>query len=142
MRDLIIAEPQSAHQRLPPLVVDCSVLAAVLFDEPERDAAAQVLAGKALFAPWLLDHEMVSVAVKKAHSGLADVAERALEDLARLRMTRRSPDIQAQWQLAWQKALSAYDAAYLQLAVEVNAPLATFDQKLGNAAQRVLRRDR
>jgi predicted nucleic acid-binding protein len=31
--------------------------------------------------------------------------------------------------------LSAYDAAYLWLAVELKAPLATFDTRLGNAAR-------
>ena len=36
---LIVAEPAGRYARKPPLVVDCSVLAAVLFDEPERDAA-------------------------------------------------------------------------------------------------------
>ena len=34
--------------------------------------------------------------------------------------------------------LSAYDAAYLWLAAELKAPLATFDAKLGKAAQRHL----
>ena len=52
-----------------PLVVDCSVVAAVLFDEPSRDAAAQVLTGKDLFAPELLADELVSVAVKKSRHG-------------------------------------------------------------------------
>mgnify|MGYP000588521870 CR=1 FL=1 len=48
---------------------------AVLFDEPQREAAALAMAGKELFAPDLIDHEMVSVALKKAASGLADAAE-------------------------------------------------------------------
>jgi predicted nucleic acid-binding protein len=33
--------------------------------------------------------------------------------------------------------LTAYDAAYLQLALELRAPLATFDKKLGQTAQKV-----
>ena len=36
--------------------------------------------------------------------------------------------------LARQHALSVYDAAYLELAVRLNAPLATFDDALGRAA--------
>ena len=138
MSELIVAEPRSTYQKLPPIVVDCSVLAALLFDEPARDGAAQVLSGKTLFAPWLIDHEIVSVGLKKASSGLVDVAKQGLEDLAQLRMTRRRTGGLAQWALAQQENLSAYDAAYLQLAIELNAPLATYDQKLGAAAQRVL----
>jgi len=38
-----------------PVVVDCSVLAAVIFDEPDREEAAKSLAGKSLFAPSLID---------------------------------------------------------------------------------------
>jgi predicted nucleic acid-binding protein len=40
--------------------------------------------------------------------------------------------------LAERYALSAYDASYLWLAAELKAPLATFDRKLGTAAQRHL----
>ena len=40
--------------------------------------------------------------------------------------------------MAKRENLSAYDAAYLQLAIEMNAPLATFDRALGQVAERVL----
>ena len=58
MSEPIVAEPRSAYRRLPPIVVDCSVLAALLFDEPEGNSAARVLTGKSIFAPWLIDHEI------------------------------------------------------------------------------------
>ena len=76
--------------------------------------------------------------LKKARSGQDDVARQGLEALAQISMTRRTTNGKAQWQLARQENLSAYDAAYLQLAVELNAPLATYDQALGAAAERVL----
>lgn len=135
---LIVAEPAGAYARRPPLVVDCSVLAAVLFDEPERESAALALSGKALFAPDLIDHELASVAVKKARAGLVEVAERGLSDLARLAISRRRVDPVLQWTAAQAHDLTAYDAAYLQLAIELQAPLATFDQRLGQSASRVL----
>jgi len=135
---LYVAEPASRYFRYPPLVVDCSVLAAVLFDEPEREAAALAMAGKELFAPDLLDHELVSVALKKARSGLAEAARHALTDLADLRLTRRAISPPAQYRLAQRLELTAYDAAYLQLALDLGAPLATFDRGLGLVAQRVI----
>jgi predicted nucleic acid-binding protein len=121
------------------VVVDCSVLAAILFDEPGRDRARAVLTGKGLYAPWLIDYEMSSVAVKKANSGFSDVADQGMDDLASLRLIRCSTDVQAQFRLAIANALSAYDAAYLQLAIELNAPLVTYDQALGRVAERVLK---
>ncbi len=135
---LYVAEPGGRYTRYPPLVVDCSVLAAVLFDEPQREAAALAMAGKELFAPDLIDHEMVSVALKKAASGLADVARRGLVDLGDLRLTRRAVEARAQFALASQLEMTAYDAAYLQLAIDLGAPLATFDRVLGQAAQKAL----
>ena len=92
------------------------------------------MAGKELFAPDLLDHEMVSVALKKARAGLRKSAQHALQDLADLRLTRCSVNSKAQFELATRLNLTAYDAAYLQLALDLRAPLATFDQNLAAAA--------
>lgn len=136
--ELIVAEPAGRYARKPPLVVDCSVLAAVLFDEPEREAAALAMAGKELFAPDLLTHEIVSVALKKSAAGHRELAQQALADLAELRLARCTVDAESQFQLAARTGLTAYDAAYLQLAVELRAPLATFDRKLGKAAAEIL----
>lgn len=135
---LYLAEPTASYTRYPPLVVDCSVLAAVLFDEEEREVAALAMAGKELFAPELLDHEMVSVALKKSRSGLSAAARATLLDLADLRLTRRAVNAVAQFELAARLKLTAYDAAYLQLAMDLRAPLVTFDEKLGRVAAEVL----
>lgn len=138
---LYVAEPAGRYTRYPPLVVDCSVLAAVLFDEPEREAAALAMAGKELFAPGLLDHELVSVALRKSRAGMAELAEvarQALIDLAELRLTRCAVNPAAQFDLAQRLNLTAYDAAYLLLALDLGAPLATFDRRLGLAAGKAL----
>jgi predicted nucleic acid-binding protein len=136
--ELIVAEPAGVYARRPPLVVDCSVLAAVLFDEVERESAAMALAGKALFAPDLIDHELASVALKKSRAGFSELAERGLSDLARLALSRKRVDPRKQWAAARANDLTAYDAAYLQLAIELKAPLVTFDRKLGDRARQVL----
>jgi predicted nucleic acid-binding protein len=135
---LIVAEPAGQYAQKPPLVVDCSALAAVLFDEPERDTAALAMAGKSLFAPDLLNHEMASVALKKSAAGHTELARQALADLAALEITRCRVDVVVQFELAERTGLTAYDAAYLQLALDIRAPLATFDQKLGKIAATLL----
>ena len=135
---LIVAEVRGRYTARPPLVVDCSVLAAVLFDEPNRDVAAEALAGKELFAPELVADEFVSVAVKKSLKVPEEVVRQALFDFSELELTRCRPDVHAQWRLALKYELSAYDAAYLWLAVELGAPLATFDERLGGAARQLL----
>ena len=135
---LIIAEARGRYAARPPIIVDCSVIAAILFDEPNRDEAAQALAGKDLFAPELLADELVSVAIRKSREGLDDLARHALADFVDLELTRCRCDVQAQWRLALEHDLSVYDAAYLWLAAAIGAPLATFDKRLGAAARAFL----
>ena len=135
--EVYVAEPGARYSRQPPVVVDCSVLAAVLFDEPEREEAALSLAGRELYAPGLIDHELVSVALKKAESGHAELARQGLSDLEALRLTRCEVAVTGQFRLAREMSLTGCDAAYLLLAVELGAPLVTFDRKLNAAAVRV-----
>jgi predicted nucleic acid-binding protein len=61
-----------------------------------------------------------------------------LDGYRKLRLARHSIDHQAQFELALSQKISAYDAAYLQLAVSLNAPLATYDRVLASAAREVL----
>ncbi|WP_286618899.1 type II toxin-antitoxin system VapC family toxin [Variovorax sp. J22R115] len=133
---LFVAEPPASYRMRPPLVVDCSALSAILFDEPTRDEALARLVGFSLHAPNLLDHEIVSVALKKRRLDWpSDSLALALADYAEYDLELHPVDPAAQYQLAARYALSAYDAAYLWLAAEIKAPLATFDQKLATAAQ-------
>ena len=138
-RTLYVAEPPVAYRVRPAIVVDCSVLAAVLFEEPARDQALARLTGRSLHAPTLIDHEIASVALKKHQQGWpAESIALALADFAEQALELHRSDVAAQCELAHRYALSAYDAAYLWLAAQMKAPLATFDRKLGEAAQRHL----
>ena len=132
---LYVAEPPAAFLVHPPLVVDCSVLSAVLFQEPMRDEALGQLIGKALHAPTLLDHEIANVATRKQRQNWpAESIDLALSRYAEQDIALHRVDTGAQVALALRYHLSAYDAAYLWLAAELKAPLATFDRKLVIAA--------
>lgn len=131
-----VAEPPAAFTVRPPMVVDCSALSAVLFDEPARDEALARLIGRSLHAPNLLDHEIASVALKKRRQDWpADALAQALADYAAYDIELHPVDLIAQYELATRYELSVYDAAYLWLAAELKAPLATFDRRLAEAAQ-------
>ncbi len=135
-RTLYVAEPPAAYLLRPPMVVDCSAICGILFDEPWRAQAMACIAGKTLFAPYLLDHEVISVTLKKHRQQWSRESIRgALEDYVQYQIELRETDIHAQLDLALRYKLSAYDAAYLWLAAELKAPLATFDAKLASAAK-------
>ena len=134
-RKLHVAEPPAAYLVRPPMVVDCSAICGILFDEPWRAEAMNRIAGKTLFAPYLLDHEVASVTLKKHRLNWSrESLAAALEDYGLYQIERRQTDVAAQFALALRYQLSSYDAAYLWLAAELKAPLATFDEKLAKAA--------
>ena len=134
-----VAEPPASYLSFPPIVVDCSILVAILFDEPQADAARQLTSRRTLHAPWLLDHEMASVADKKRKAGAApELLQVAVATYLALGVTlhRASPDVVLPLALSY--SISSYDAAYLAVAATLHVPLVTFDHKLGKAALRHL----
>lgn len=138
-RRLYLAEPRALWLQRSPAVADCSALAALIFEEPAGDEAAAMLTDRALHAPTLLPYELASVALKKQRAGAAqDWVDAALQAYAEQRIDLHPVPPEATARLAARYALSAYDAAYLWLAAELKAPLATFDRKLAEAAQRHL----
>ncbi len=133
---LHVAEPPASYLVRPPLVVDCSVLSSAIFNEDTRLLALQSMAGRMLHAPHLLDHEIVSVALKKSRLGWsAEVIADALADYSVQEIEMHATQAEAQHELAGRYGLSSYDAAYLWLAAALKAPLATFDKKLATAAK-------
>lgn len=140
-RVLFVAEPSAAWVVRPPAVVDCSVLAAVLWAEPAADEAFAQLRGRSLHGPALIEYELANVARSKCRSGVPEaVAAAGLEAFAEQRIELHDVDALAMFALAQAEGLTAYDAAYLALALELKAPLITFDRKLAEAATRVLGR--
>lgn len=125
-------------QRLP-LVVDCSVMAALIFDEAESADAAAMLLGRSLHAPTLLPYEIASVAAKKQRGGAnAHWLQSALQAFNEQLIDLHPVPPDAAAALAQRFKLSAYDAAYLWLAATLAAPLATLDKALHRAAQQHL----
>jgi len=138
-RTLLIAEPPAAWLARPALVVDCSVIVAMLFDEADAEDATRALAGHALHAPTLLPFEFANVARSKSRAGApAERVQQALQTFDDLRIELHAVTATDLHALALVHGLTAYDAAYLSLAKTMNAPLLTFDLKLADAAARAL----
>jgi predicted nucleic acid-binding protein len=137
---LIVAEPGNAYLHRPKLVVDASVVVAVVFGEPNAEEAGGWLRGRTLCAPQTLDAEVTNAGLNKIRRRtmtLKEVAP-AIETYAAFDIERHAiapPQVLA---IAAKYGLSACDAAYLWLAERLAAPLATFDARLGEAARRHL----
>ena len=134
-RTLFVAEPPAQYLIRPPIVIDCSVLAGLVFEESWQLQAIEKIEGRTLHAPYLLQTEIASVALKKHKKGAVDIAEIGLVHYATLSVELHRVYHADSFALAVRYNLSAYDASYLCLAAQLKAPLATFDEKLAAAAQ-------
>jgi len=115
-------------------VVDASAVAAVLFDEPEAAPVLASVAGR-LLAPGLIRYELASVCATKSirNPDRQVEIEARYHLLSRLALDLREPEWDGLPSLARRFALSVYDAAYLQLALSLPAPLVTLDARLAAA---------
>jgi predicted nucleic acid-binding protein len=115
-------------------VADASAIAAVLFDEPEAAPIAASILGD-LVAPTLLLYELASVCTTKLARTPGDAGNilQRYQLLWDLDIVYSEPDWRSLPDLALKWKLSAYDAAYLQLAIVRNARLVTLDARLARA---------
>lgn len=134
-RELYVAEPPPRYWVRPPIVLDCSVLAAALFEEEARENSQRQIAANELHAPYVLQSEIAHVALKKLAGGFEEIARAGLKDLQKISIDLHRIQEEPVFELAEKYKLSAYDASYLWLAGFLKAPLATYDQRLAKAAR-------
>ena len=117
-------------------VVDTSAIAAVLFGEPEGEAAVRRFGGARLVAPGLLAFELANVCVTKCgrHPRQREALLTAFALRHRFAIEEVAVDHVAVVEVALATKLTAYDASYLWLARELGAELVTFDDALERAA--------
>ena len=113
------------------LVVDASAIAAVLYQEPEGETIRAHIRGETMIAPQLIDYELASASLRKMRK-TGKTAEilgllAAVEALPIKRVAVPPLEVAT---LAMQTGLSAYDAAYLWLAMSADAELVTLDNHL------------
>jgi predicted nucleic acid-binding protein len=123
-------------------VIDNSVVVSWLYPAqaaPYTEALLERVGGGALHAAFIWPAEYANTAAVMVRRGLLSEAqgEDMLGLAARLNLSIDAvpPDPMALYRLARQHALSAYDAAYLELALRLKLPLATRDSALERAAR-------
>jgi predicted nucleic acid-binding protein len=121
------------------IVVDASAVGAMLFNEPEGATIRAHIRDETLVAPELIDYELANICVKRMRRYSDEAAETLalLESLHHVPIDRVRVPPGPVAELAAQTNLSAYDAAYLWLALSRDAELVTLDQRLADVEQRL-----
>jgi predicted nucleic acid-binding protein len=120
------------------VVVDASALGAIAFDDEKAGDVVVRLNGEALHVPSLFPLEMTNATLSRCRRAPA-LAERLVAGLTRvleMPMAIHAVDPLAVFALAVETGLTAYDAAYLWLARDLDVPLVTLDRQLAAAARR------
>jgi predicted nucleic acid-binding protein len=116
-------------------VVDASVVAAALIDSGPLGAWAETVLTGPLAAPHLMQVETANILRRMADIGdiSADIAALAHSELLNLRteLFPYTPFGNRVWEL--RANVTAYDAWYVALAEQLDAPLATLDIKLSRS---------
>lgn len=122
------------------LVIDNSVvLAWCLADEehPTAERAMRLCAEEGAVVPSIWRYELLNALIVNERRGrmTAQDAEQTLADLADMRIERDGDhDERSLLRLARRHGLSAYDAAYLEVAARRELPIASLDERLADAA--------
>jgi predicted nucleic acid-binding protein len=126
------------------IVIAASIVLAWCFPDETSDYAESVLVSlerKTILAPPVWGLEIANAIMvgerrkRLQHSEISEFAS-LLENLTIVQDTRAVADhLNDVLPLARKHALSAYDAAYLELSIRHGAPLATLDDKLRKAAK-------
>jgi predicted nucleic acid-binding protein len=128
------------------LVLDCSVAMAWCFEDetnPYSEFVLEALEGGEALVPTLWPLEVANVLALSERKGRLTVA-RSTEFLALLNRLPIKVDQETTQKafsdvihLARAQRVTAYDAAYLELASRQGLPIATLDDKIKNAANRL-----
>lgn len=126
------------------LVIDASVTLSWCFSDEANSISQGVLnaleAGVEAVVPclWPLEVTNILIAAERRGRITSALAEEFLSDLRELTLTVDPVDVMLTFgnirQLARKHKLSAYDAAYLELAIRKGIPLVTLDADLKKAA--------
>jgi predicted nucleic acid-binding protein len=117
------------------IVVDASALVAVFIgDATPPELLTRIVSARA-FAPYLIDLEVLhTLSRHERHSAIPKAtAQTAVDRLPSLPVTRieHQPFVPRIWEL--RHSITAYDAAYVALAEQLDVPLITCDGKLARS---------
>lgn len=119
------------------MVADTNAFLAVVLNEPERDWLIAATTGHDLISPAHLPYELGNAltALLRRKALAATQLAAVWDAVAAIPVALATIDVRAAVVLAGSHGLYAYDAYFLQCAIEARAPLLTLDKGMKRAAR-------
>jgi predicted nucleic acid-binding protein len=119
------------------IVIDTSVLIAVIVDEPDRKTIIELTTGNILIGPGSIPWEIGNAfsAMFKRQRLTLEEARKGLTIFESIPLRYIKPDFTNAVTISKQTNMYAYDAYFIDCAIRQKAPLLTLDRKLKIAAQ-------
>jgi len=121
------------------IIVDTNILLAAVMDEPEKIQITQITQGMELIAPEVLPFEMgnaITSLLKKRIITPGEVLD-VWEATRQIPVKLMPINIEMALKIAVQFGIYAYDAYFLQCAIEQGWPLLTLDRKMKAIASKL-----
>ncbi|HIJ87309.1 MAG TPA: type II toxin-antitoxin system VapC family toxin [Desulfuromonadales bacterium] len=120
------------------VVVDTSIIIAVLLNEPQKSFLIEVTSEAALYAPASLHWEVGNAfsAMFKQKRLTLDQAQKALRIYSQIPLNLVEVDLGKSVHVSLDQGIYAYDAYFVVCAQKLHAPLLTLDKGLKEAAKK------
>jgi len=121
------------------IVVDTSVIIAVIANEPEREALVELTTGADLIAPHSVHWEIGNAfsAMLRRERIKVEQAIQAVKLYQRIPIRFVDVELEESLQIADTLGIYAYDAYLIRCALKYKSPLISLDRKLVSAAKRM-----
>ncbi len=121
------------------IVSDTNILLAVIFNEPEKENIVRLTSGNGAIAPEILPYEVgnaLSAMIKRKQITHKEALQ-AQKSIASIPVRLMSIDISQSLKLAMDFNIYAYDAYFLQCAINQSCPLLTLDKGMKKVAKQL-----
>ena len=121
------------------IVSDTNILLAVIFNEPEKENIVRLTSGNDAIAPEILPYEVgnaLSAMIKRKQITHKEALQ-AQKSIASIPVRLMGIDISQSLKLAMDFNIYAYDAYFLQCAINQSCPLLTLDKGMKKVAKQL-----
>ncbi len=121
------------------IIADTNAFIAAALNEPEKDMIISLTEGHDLVAPEVLPFEIGNALTAMMRRNVLEVDEVILawDMIQQIPVDLRRIEIRAALDIATQYNIYAYDAYFLQCALNLRSPLLTLDRQMKGIAQKI-----